>query len=358
MFSGRVKRLSPYVPGEQPQDRRYLKLNTNENPYPPSPRLAAWLRTFDIERLRLYPDPLFRDLREKIAKRHGLDPARVFVGNGSDEVLSFAFYAFFDSSKGPLLFPEFTYSFYPVYCDFYGITYQKIPLADDFSIRIQEYVERPDSCGLILANPNAPTGMSLSLNEITHLLEGYPRDRVVIIDEAYVDFGAESAVDLIGDFENLLIARTFSKSMSLAGLRLGYAMGDQALIEALFTVKDSFNSYPADYLSLKLGKIALEDEEYYRDVTKKIVDTREYISVELQKSGWRVLPSRANFLFASKEGIPGLEIYRRLKEEGILVRHFDVKGIRDFVRITIGKKEDMERFIQVVNRLFTTPATM
>lgn len=352
MFSKRVNKLSPYIPGEQPQDRNYLKLNTNENPYPPSPKIGEYLRGLDIEELRLYPDPLFRSLREKIAHKYGIDREQVFIGNGSDEILSFAFYAFFDSARGPLLFPEFTYSFYPVYCDFYDIVYKKIPLKRDFSIDIQDFLEEPDSCGLVFANPNAPTGMCLSLGKIEDLLAGYPRDKTVIIDEAYIDFGGTSAVDLLGDYPNLLIVRTFSKSMCLAGLRLGFAMGEKDLIQALFTVKDSFNSYPADRLSLKIGEIALGDEDYYRTVTEKIISTRAHLSSALQRLGWRVLPSRANFLFTSKEGIPGRGIYQRLKQEGILVRYFDIEGIKDFVRITIGTEEDMERFLQVIHRLF------
>lgn len=352
MFSKRMEKLSPYVPGEQPQDRKYLKLNTNENPYPPSPQIAEYLRSFDVEELRLYPDPLFSSLREKIAQKFGIDSEQVFIGNGSDEVLSFAFYAFFDGARGPLLFPEFTYSFYPVYCDFYDIAYKKIPLNRDFSINTRGFLDESDSCGLVFANPNAPTGMCLPLEEIERLMAGYPRDKTVIVDEAYIDFGGTSAVDLIGDYPNLLIARTFSKSMCLAGLRLGFAMGEKELIRALFTVKDSFNSYPADRLSLKIGEIALGDEDYYRTVTEKIISARAYLASGLQSLGWRVLPSLANFLFTSKEGIPGRDIYFRLKQEGILVRYFDIEGIKEFVRITIGTKEDMERLLQVILHLF------
>ncbi|MFZ7111658.1 MAG: histidinol-phosphate transaminase [Desulfatiglandales bacterium] len=352
MLSEKLKKLRPYVPGEQPQDRAYLKLNTNENPYAPSPRIRTFLQDFDVGDLRLYPDPLLGGLREKIALRYGIDRDQVFVGNGSDEVLSFAFYACFDGIRGPLLFPEFTYTFYPVYCDFYGITYKKIPLEPDFSIDTRRFLETPNSCGLVFANPNAPTGINLPLDKIAHLLENYPRDNVVLIDEAYVDFGAESAIRMIKDFENLLITRTMSKGMSLAGLRLGFAMGSPALIKALFTVKDSFNSYTADSLSLKIGEIAIGDEDYYRGITEKIIAAREYLSSELQSSGWRVLPSMTNFIFASKEGIPGQTVYSRLKKEGILVRHFDIEGIKDFVRITIGKQADMERFVQVVTCLF------
>jgi histidinol-phosphate aminotransferase len=351
MFSERLKKLIPYVPGEQPQDRKYLKLNTNENPYPPSPRIRNFLKAFDIEALRLYPDPRFRNLREKIARRYGLQKEQVFIGNGSDEILSFAFYAFFDSTRGPVLFPRFTYSFYPVYCDFYGIEYERVPLdPTTFAVDLEGLLAMPASCGIIFANPNAPTGIGLPLEKIRSLLNAYSKEKVVIIDEAYVDYGAQSAVGLIEEHNNLLIMRTFSKSMSLAGLRLGFALGGRELIDALFTVKDSFNSYPADMLSLKIGEIAVADESYYRTITRKIIDAREYLSVELEKLGWHVLPSEANFVFAGKRGLPGREIYLRLKQEGILVRYFDIEGIKDFVRITIGKKDDMERFLDVARR--------
>ncbi|MBN2126348.1 MAG: histidinol-phosphate transaminase [Deltaproteobacteria bacterium] len=351
MFSERLKRLTPYVPGEQPRDRRYLKLNTNENPYPPSPEIKKFLAGFDPERLRLYPDPLSLNLRSRIASTCGLTEDRVFVGNGSDETLSFAFYAFFDPGRGPLLFPQFTYSFYPVYCDFYGIPYEKVPLRSDFSVDVSGFLSRADSCGVIFANPNAPTGICLPLEEVRHFLEGYPDDRVVVVDEAYIDFGGESALALLDRFPNLLLMRTFSKSMSLAGLRVGYALGSRDLIGALFTVKDSFNSYPLDALSQVIAEIALSDEAYYRSVTDKIRTTRDAFSRDLEGRGWRVLPSKANFVFAAKPGIAGTRIYGRLREQGVLVRHFDLEGIRDFVRITIGTKEDMERFLEEIDAL-------
>ncbi len=352
MLTDRIKRLSPYVPGEQPQDRRYIKLNTNENPYPPTPRIEPFLKSFEIERLRLYPDPLFGTLREAIAKRFHLDKSQVFVGNGSDEVLAFAFYAFFDSSGGKLLFPEFSYSFYPVYCDFYGIAYQKMPLREDFTLDIDDYLRDP-SCGIVFPNPNAPTGILLPLEKVVELLERYPDDRVVVVDEAYIDFGGESAVSLIDRFKNLLIIRTFSKSMSLAALRLGFAMGDERLVNALFAVKDSFNSYPADLIAQKIGEIAMEDEAYYDAITQKILESREFLSASLKDLGWRVLPSHANFIFAGKEGISGETVYNRLKEHGILVRHFNTGGIRNFVRITIGTKEEIEALLKAIGTLFS-----
>jgi histidinol-phosphate aminotransferase len=347
-----MKRLNPYIPGEQPQDRKYLKLNTNENPYPPSPRIEEFLKDFDIEKLRLYSDPLSVRLREKIAQKYEVKKEQIFVSNGSDEALSFCFYAFFDSTHGPLLFPEFTYSFYPVYCDFYGIAYERIPLDNQFSVNVEEFLKKPKSCGTIFANPNAPTGICLPIENVRELLENYPRENVVLIDEAYIDFGGESAVGLIQDFKNLLIVMTFSKGMSLAGLRLGYVIGHEDLIDALFTVKDSFNSYPADILSQSIGEISISDDTYYRTIREKIISTRDYFGLELEKLGWHVLPSKANFLYTEKKGVPGKEIYLTLKERGILVRHFDIAGIEDFVRITVGTREDMSRFIEEVKELY------
>ena len=347
MLSERMKKLTPYVPGEQPQDRKYLKLNTNENPYPPSPKIEALLKDYDIEKLRLYPDPLSENLRERIAEKYRVKKENVFVSNGSDEALSFSFYAFLDSNNGNLLFPEFTYSFYPVYCDFYEIQYQKIPLNTDFSINSEAYLNETESCGIIIPNPNAPTGIAMDPEEIIFILENYPKNRVIIIDEAYIDFsGGKGAVSLINDHRNLLVIRTLSKGMSLAGLRLGFTIGSKELTDALFVVKDSFNSYPVDMITQRISEIAISDTEYYKSVTEKIIATRNIFSSELRKLGWNVLPSKANFVFAGKKGISGQEIYLRLKERGILVRYFHIEGIKDFVRITIGKKEEMDRLLE------------
>jgi histidinol-phosphate aminotransferase len=351
MFSERLKKLVPYTPGEQPQDKKYLKLNTNENPYPPSPKIREVLEGLDIERLRLYPDPMSTKLREKLALRWGLNRDQVFVSNGSDEALSFCFYAFFGSEMGKLRFPDVTYSFFPVYCSFYNIQYETIPLNDDFTIDLSKFIEEA-GCGLIFPNPNAPTGTHVPLDQVSHFLENYPRDRVVVIDEAYIDFGGESAAGLIHRFPNLAVVRTFSKSMSLAGLRLGFVLADKALVSALFTVKDSFNSYPTGALAQLIGEIALSDEGYYRTITQKIISTREDFTRKLLELGWNTLPSKSNFVLAEKKGIPGKKIYLALKERGILVRHFDVHRIKDFVRITIGKREDMERLLEVIRELF------
>lgn len=354
LISARAKGLSPYTPGEQPQNRKFIKLNTNENPYPPAPGVGEALATFPAEELRLYPDPASMELREKIARSFGYTREEVFVGNGSDEVLSFAFYGFFDPARGPVLFPEFTYSFYPVYCSYYGLEYRKIPLAPDFSVDLQPYLDEKDHAGIALPNPNAPTGSALPLRDIEAFLEKYPGDRIFILDEAYVDFGAESCSGLIRRFPNLLVVHTFSKSRSLAGLRVGYALGDPFLIRTLETIKDSFNSYPLDRLSQRLALRALEDRDYFEENRRKIIAVRNKTTRALEGMGWRVLPSRANFIFAELPGREGKEIYRILKDKGILVRHFMQEGIQNFLRISMGTNEEMEEFLEKIRDLGLT----
>lgn len=350
MLAERMNSLSPYIPGEQPQDGKYIKLNTNENPYPPTPEIKKYLTEIDTAKLRLYPDPSSKALREAIATQENLLPANVFVGNGSDEVLSFVFFAFFDGKYGPLKFPEFTYSFYPVYSSFYNIPYEKINLKDDFSIDINGYL-KGESSGIIIPNPNAPTGIGMKLSEIRELLDQYNTDRLVAIDEAYIAFGGESAAELVNEYENLLIIRTFSKSSSLAGLRLGYALGNEKLINALTTAKDSFNSYPVDFIAQKCGEIAVKDRKYEETVVHSIILTREKFVKDAESIGWELLPSRANFVFARKHGISGKEIYTKLKEQKILVRFFDKPGISDFVRITIGTADEMKALLEAMKNL-------
>lgn len=351
MFSKRLKDLVPYTAGEQPQDRSYIKLNTNENPYPPSPHVHEVLESFPAERLRLYPDPSCLRLREAVAEETGLEPENIFVGNGSDEVLSFAFFSFFDSHRGPLLFPKHTYSFFPVYCDFYGIEFTRVPLEEDFSLRLSRFHEQPESCGLAFPNPNAPIGRAVDLEDITSLLEHYPSDRLVLVDEAYIDFGAQSAVTLCREWENLLVVQTVSKGKSLAGIRLGFAFGQKPLIDALNAAKDSFNSYPVDAVAQEVGIAAMTDAAYYRSINSSVIATRESFSARLSEMGWRVLPSKANFVFASHPTLGGEMVYTTLKKRGILVRYFAKEGINRFVRITIGRPEDMETFIAVVKEL-------
>jgi len=349
--SPRARALTPYTPGEQPRNRDYIKLNTNENPYPPSPRAAEALRTARYDALRLYPDPLFAGLRKKIADWYSLKPEEVFAGNGSDEILSFAFYAFFNPGNGPVLFPEHTYSFYPVYCTFYELPFRKVPLRPDFSIDLSEYLEIESHAGVIFSNPNAPTGIALERNYIESFLDRYSPERICIIDEAYVDFGAESCAELIRRYPNLLVVHTFSKSRSLAGLRTGFALGKPDLIRTLFAVKDSFNSYPLDRLSQDIAAAVLEDRDYFEQTRQRIITTRRETSRQLNEIGWQVLPSSANFIFACLPGTGGNEIYLRLKEKGILVRHFRHRGIENFIRITIGTDDDMGTFIRTLRAL-------
>ncbi len=355
IVSRKAAKLSPYVPGEQPgQPGLYIKLNTNESPFPPSPAVEDALKTYRWDELRLYPDPSSRSLRRCIAHHYNLKEEQVFAGNGSDEVLSFAWYAFFDPENGPLLFPQHTYSFYPVYSDFYQQPYRRIPLAEDFGIDIGAFIEAMSApyAGVIFPNPNAPTGMALSLEEIERILEASRGKKLVIVDEAYVDFGCDSAIPLIDRYSNLLVVHTCSKSRSLAGLRVGYALGAQELIETLTAVKDSFNSYPLDRLSQKIAEIAIQDEAYYARVRKNTIEIRDWFSASISRDGWQVLPSKANFIFARRPGIAGADIYGDLKDKGFLVRHFSIPGIEDFIRITIGTDKDMEKLYCLLKELY------
>jgi histidinol-phosphate aminotransferase len=349
--------LTPYVPGEQPgQQGLYVKLNTNENPYPPSPAVEDALRRYRWEDLRLYPDPCSLALRTTIAGRFELPVEQIFVGNGSDEVLSFAWYGFFDPENGPVLFPEHTYSFYPVYCDYYGQPYERIPLASDFSVDISLYLERmkEEYAGIVIPNPNAPTGIAISLQEIETLLQATEGKRLVIIDEAYVDFGTETSVGLIERYPNLLVVHTCSKSRCLAGLRVGYAIGSKEVIQTITAVKDSFNSYPLDRLSQKIADIAIQDDVYYDKIRDMIMATRRWFAEAIRKEGWEVLPSQANFIFARYPGASGDAVYHELKSKGVLVRHFEHPGIEDFLRITIGTDREMERLLLLIKDLTCT----
>ncbi len=348
MFAKRYQKLTPYTPGEQPRNRKYIKLNTNENPYPPSPSVAEFLHSMDITQLRLYPDPSSLRLREMIGEYNQVSPDNIFIGNGSDEVLSFCFYSFFDSNEGPLLFPEHTYSFYPVYCSYYDISFKRIPLQNDFSISFDSFLREKEYTGIIFPNPNAPTGILSSIEEINRLMDSVPKDRIVIVDEAYIDFGGISAVSLTEEYSNLLIVQTLSKSRSLAGARIGIAIGEQKLIKALNTVKDSFNSYPLDYISQRIGEIAISDQEYFQSTISKIIATREYTVRTLLKLGWEVLPSKANFIFIRNKKKSGIEIYTYLRNQGILVRHFNHPGIENFLRVSIGKEKDMELLTELL----------
>lgn len=338
--------LEPYVPGEQPKDKTYIKLNTNENPYPPSPKAIAAMTAAINEDLRLYPDPNCDVLVATLAKQHGLNTRQVFVGNGSDEILAFAFASFFDPAK-PVLFPDVTYSFYKVYAKFYNITPRLIPLDEQFNINVEQY--EGEHGGIIIPNPNAPTAIPLSLDDVRRLAERNA-EQVVIIDEAYVDFGAESAVTLVQDYPNLLVIQTLSKSRSLAGLRVGFAFGSEELIEGLNRTKNSFNSYTLDRVALAGAVAAIEDEQYFTEMTAKVVATRERTSARLQEMGFIVTPSKANFVFISHPAIPAQQLFAQLREQGVLVRYFASARIDNFLRVSIGTDQEMDSFLSAIEQ--------
>ena len=346
--SKRLEVLTPYQAGEQPQDRRYLKLNTNENPYPPAPAVMEKIQNVDPELLRRYPDPLAVKLRKAIADRFGLGVENIFVGNGSDEVLSFSFFAFFD---GPVAFPELTYSFYSVYCDYYAIPYETTPMGEDLSVDLDVLLETGGKNGIILANPNTPTGSYLEQRNIENLLKRMSPKALLIVDEAYIDFGGQSSSKLIQNYDNILIIQTCSKSHSLAGARLGYAIGNPDLVGDLISTKDCFNSYPVDSLAQIIAETAIRDQEYYKEINGRIIETREQFSAELVRRDWIVLPSMSNFVLAGKPGHNGREIYETLKAAGILVRYFDIPKIDKFVRITIGTPKQMTSFLEISGEL-------
>ncbi len=336
-----IRKVEPYTPGEQPHEDGMIKLNTNENPYPPSPRILELCKKMEWGQLRLYPDPSAKTLVEALASYHGLSPEQIFVGVGSDDVLAMAFMTFFNSSR-PILFPDITYSFYPVWAQLFRIPYIRPELTEDFSIVPSDYFG--ENGGVIFPNPNAPTGKSMELSQIREILE-HNGDVIVIVDEAYVDFGGDSALPLLGDYDNLLIVRTFSKSRSMAGMRIGYAMGDPELIRYLNDVKYSFNSYTMDLPSIYLGAEALKDEEYFQETLRKIVETRQWAQKELRALGFLLEDSSANFIFAKHRTCPAEELFQALRKEHIYVRHFDQERIRDYLRITVGAPEEMEALI-------------
>lgn len=342
-----VATLKPYVAGEQPRIADLVKLNTNENPYGPSPRAIAAMQAAVADSLKLYPDPSALALREAIAKTYGVAPDEVFVGNGSDEVLAHAFAALLKHDK-PLLYPDITYSFYPTYCGLFGIEAVEVPLKDDYTIEVADY--RRDCGAIILPNPNAPTGIGLPLSAIETIVAEHP-DQPVVIDEAYIDFGGESAIPLTRKYENLLVVHTLSKSRSLAGLRVGYAIGQRPLIDALERVKDSFNSYPLDRVAQAGATAAIEDVAWFDETRKKVMDSRERVTGALRQRGFEVLPSQANFVFARHPGHSGADIAKGLRERAVLVRHFAKPRISDFLRITIGTPEECDRLITALEEI-------
>jgi histidinol-phosphate aminotransferase len=383
-WNRKTRRLVPYVPGEQPRDRAFIKLNTNENPYPPPPEVMAAIGSFLADRVRLYPDPASHLLRRQLADYYGVEPANVFVGNGSDEILAFAFQAFFPTKQdigapdpgqaaaSPaatndlagaeaaaasaadlkpsqcLAFPDITYSFYPVYAAAFDIPYRLIQLDDDFNLPLDACLE--PSAGLVLANPNAPTGIAIGAEAIAAIAAA-DRNRLILIDEAYVDFGAESAVKLLDQLDNILVVQTCSKSRSLAGMRVGFAMGAPGLIEGLERVRDSFNSYTVDSVAQAAALAAFGASSWFEPMRARIIATREKTTRALQDLGFRVLPSSANFIFASHPRYAGAALYRDLRQAGILVRHFRLPRIEDFVRISIGTDEDMDKLAATLTAL-------
>ncbi len=350
-WSKRAHQLDPYTPGEQPQDQRYIKLNTNENPYPPSPKAIEAMRAASDESMRLYPDPQAKSLKQAIADFYSLDYEQVFVGNSSDEVLAHTFVALLKQDK-PLFSPDISYGFYPAYCSLYNIENTKIPLADDFTIQVEDYCKagKKDKGGIIFPNPNAPSGIALSLTDIEKILKANP-DIVVVIDEAYIDFGADTAVPLIVDYPNLLVTQTFSKSRSLAGLRVGFAVGHPDLIEGLERVKNSFNSYPLDRAAIAGATASIKDKAHFELVCQKIIKTRERVSLALESMDFTVLPSKTNFVFAKPNKADAEKLYLDLKEQGLLVRYFSAPRIAGYLRITIGTDDEMDVFLREIAKL-------
>ncbi|MCL2369643.1 MAG: aminotransferase class I/II-fold pyridoxal phosphate-dependent enzyme [Firmicutes bacterium] len=342
MLSAKAKNITPYTAGEQPQDGVYIKLNTNENPYPPVPEIYQCLAGADFSNLRLYPDPNNVKLRQAIAQKEGVGVDNIFVGNSSDEVLALAFLTLFEKTKGALLFPDITYSFYKVWADLYDIPYKTLPLDDSYKIRVKDYLDKGSKCGIIFANPNAPTSILLERDAIESILKAN-KSIPVVVDEAYIEFAEKNAssVPLIKKYKNLIVVKTFSKSHSLAGARVGYAVGDKVAIDGLFRIKDCFNSYPLDRICADIATIAITASDYYNDITAKIISTRNKTADKLAKIGYTVLPSSANFLFVSHPKFSGTDIYNYLKKNKILVRVWDKPRLSEYARITIGTETDM-----------------
>lgn len=346
-WSSRIRDMVPYTPGEQPKDRKFIKLNTNENPYPPSPRVQEAVQSVAVDSLALYPDPEAVNLRNSLAEYHQVSPEQVFVGNGSDEILAFCFQAFFGPEKA-ICFPDISYGFYPVYADLFRVQYEEIPLNEDFTLKLEAFLG--NNGGVVLPNPNAPTGIALPLTDIERLLAANP-DVAVIIDEAYVDFGAESALTLLDRYPNLLVVRTMSKSRSMAGMRVGYAIGSTNLVTALNCVKNSFNSYTLDRVALAAAEASVSDERYFQETRQKVIGTRERTTTRLTELGFQICPSQANFLFVTLPGYRGKELLDGLREKGILVRWWSKSRISDYLRITIGTDEEMDALLKALGEL-------
>ncbi|KMW16660.1 histidinol-phosphate transaminase [Enterocloster citroniae] len=345
-WEANVRRVVPYVPGDQPKGSKLIKLNTNENPYPPAPGAERAIREMDTDRLRKYPDPTVSDLVEVLAEYYGVGTDQVFVGVGSDDVIAMSFLTFFNSPK-PVLFPDITYSFYKVWADLYRIPYETPKLDGDFSIIPRDY--KRENGGVIFPNPNAPTGVYMPLDQVEDIIKAN-QDAVVIVDEAYIDFAGPSALGLIGTYDNLLVVQTFSKSRSMAGLRIGFAVGNPALIKALNDVKYSYNSYTMNLPSIVMGVESVKDREYFEDITGKITATRERAKIRLRELGFTFPDSKANFIFASHKSVPAAQIFEALKKEQIYVRYFDGERLDNSLRISIGTDEEMETLFAFLER--------
>ena len=352
-WNDKIKEIEPYVPGEQPKDKKYIKLNTNENPYSPSKKVIEKIKSMNLEDLKLYPDPDVTELRKVIAEYFSnkindeITHKQVFIGNGSDEILAFIFMTFFNVGD-KVYYPDITYSFYLVYADLFNVKEIKIPLNDNFEIEIQKYFRLDGH--IIITNPNAPTSIALKLNEIEKIVKNNP-NQLVVIDEAYVDFGAESSVKLVNKYDNVLVVQTFSKSRSFAGMRLGYAIGSENIIEGLNRLKFSFNSYTVDRISIEAGIESFKDDDYFVKTNAKIIETREKTVKKLKELGFKVLNSSANFIFISHNKVFAGDLYKNLKDNGVLVRYFAKDRIDNYLRVTIGTDEDMEIFIEKLNKL-------
>lgn len=341
-----IRKVEPYVPGEQPNKSNMIKLNTNENPYPPSPKLEKVKKEFQLEQLRLYPDPKVSILVEELARYYQLEPEQIFVGIGSDDVLAMAFMTFFNSEK-PILFPDITYSFYDVWANLFHISFLRPKLDHEFRIQKEDYYR--ENGGIVIANPNAPTSLYEGLDTIEDILQ-HNKDVIVIIDEAYIDFGGESARGLIEKYDNLLVVQTFSKSRSMAGMRIGYAMGNKELIQAMQNVKYSYNSYTMNQTALSFGTEVLKDNDYFKATLDKVINTRERVKRELKQLGFSFPDSKTNFIFATHEKVKAVDLYQALREQNIYVRYFNTERIDNYIRITVGTEEEMDVFLAFVKQ--------
>lgn len=344
LWKKNLRRIDPYVPGEQSKEKNIVKLNANENPYPPSPKAAQVIKSFDTDALRFYPDANAGSLKKAIADFYSVEPENIFLGNGSDDVLAVAFQALFNSEL-PIVYPDLTYSFYPVWCDLFRIKYKTYPVDDSFRINVEDYKEK--NGGVVIPNPNAPTSLGEGLDFVERLME-YNTDSIVIIDEAYVDFGGTSSVPLTKKYDNLLVTGTFSKSRSLAGLRIGFAIGSKELISVLEAVKNSYNSYTIDSISVKAGVESILDKEYFEETCNKIISTRQRLTDELKGLGFSVLDSQTNFVFVTHNSLSMKDMFEKLKEKGVYIRYFSLPRINNYVRITVGTDDEIDVLLKEI----------